>query len=186
MTYDLHENRFMNEKFLKERIVAAAKSAFSSVVSENPGVEFCCFSLYSDPDARTVCPSMNSRDNLEKAKNSDPNDFVYYKWSPAEWDHEYDGAEFFSDICEYLSDEADKIVGDQQRILFRENVFECCVSSLEQLRIEGFFTEKLVEPNVVVFSISDGSNKKEKEWISRINSEENSREFSEWIEAINN
>ncbi|ASJ56516.1 hypothetical protein BP422_24905 [Brevibacillus formosus] len=49
---------------LQLKIEAAAKVAFEQVRNKYSGQSFCGYALYSDSDAITVCPAVNSTDHL--------------------------------------------------------------------------------------------------------------------------
>nr|WP_229087862.1 DUF4303 domain-containing protein [Brevibacillus sp. M2.1A] len=88
----------MDFQVLQLKIEAAAKAAFEQVRNKYAGQSFCGYALYSDSDAITVCPAVNSTDHLNKMIAEDPDDAIYYRWSPGEWDHEFEGAECFKYI----------------------------------------------------------------------------------------
>ncbi|AST30107.1 DUF4303 domain-containing protein [Ralstonia pseudosolanacearum] len=172
----------MNLKELESRIEIAAAEAFGKIRRLYPGQNFCGYALYSDPDGVTVCSAVNSSDHLKEVVAEDPDDTIYYRWSPAEWDHEYEGSEFFAEICEMLRREAaglDPVDMDR----FRGNVYACCVAALESLKGKGFFSD-MDESGVVVFSISDGESDLEREWAARLNEKELAEEFSKWLTSL--
>jgi len=128
----------LNAQELHLKIVAATKSAFTQVRARYPNAEFCGYALYSDPDAITICPAANTCSHLEKMIFQDPSDAKYYRWSPGEWDHEFEGSEHFSEISKHLYDEAKKITSPHEHKLFKQKIYECCVDALESIKEEGF------------------------------------------------
>ncbi|WP_236673875.1 DUF4303 domain-containing protein [Ralstonia syzygii subsp. celebesensis] len=138
--------------------------------------------MYSDPDGSTVCSAVNSRINLEEAVAKDPSDATYYRWSPGEWDHEFEGSECFTEICDLLRKEATGL-GPIDIAEFKKNVYECCVVALESLREKGFFSD-MDESGVLVFSISDDESDSEGDWIARLNRKELAEEFRSWLASL--
>jgi len=149
----------------------------------NPNEEFCGYALYSDPDAITVCPAVNTRAHLEKMIANDPDDAVYYRWSPGEWNHEFEGAEYFKGIPSSLANEVNGIESPEEYKRFKQQVYECCVNTLEEMKREGFFSD-LGESGVLVFAISDATNESEADWIDRLNSKELAQNFRDWIASL--
>ncbi|CBJ40813.1 conserved hypothethical protein (plasmid) [Ralstonia solanacearum CMR15] len=172
----------MDFKGLEAKIEAAAAEAFERVRGRYPGRNFCGYALYSDPGGITVCPAVNSCDHLKGVVAEDPDDAIYYRWSPGEWDHEYEGSECFAEICEMLRKEAAGL-GSVDVDQFKGNVYECCVAALESLKGKGFFSD-MAESGVVVFSISDGESDLERGWAARLNDTELAEEFSKWLTSL--
>ncbi|MBB6674773.1 DUF4303 domain-containing protein [Cohnella nanjingensis] len=170
----------MDFQVLQSRIEAAAKEAFEQVRNKYPGQIFCGYALYSDSDAITVCPAVNSTGNLNKMMAGDPEDAVYYRWSPGEWDHEFEGAECFKEISDLLYNKVKDMKSTESHKRFNENVYECCVAALDSLKKEGFFFD-MNESGVVVFTVSDATHALECDWIARLNSNELALEFQNWI-----
>jgi len=173
----------LDSQGLEEKIRRAAESAFKQVRSRHPDEEFCGYALYSDADAITVCPSVNSRAHLEQMIANDPGDAEYYRWSPAEWNHEFEGAEHFQEISNYLRAEVKAIKSPEEHNGFKQQVYETCVNVLEDLKQAGFFSD-LNESGVLVFAISDGDNESEVDWISRLNAPELAEQFRNWIRTL--
>lgn len=173
----------MNLDELFAKIELAASQAFLLVRKKYPGQDFCGYALCLDPDAVTVAPSVNSVGHLQKMIGDDPDDAVYYRWSPGEWDHEFEGAEFFKGISASLRNEAKKIDSEDKREAFRSRVYECCVAALESLRSKGFFSD-MNDAGVLVFTISDAENALESDWIARLNRPDLAEEFRGWIASL--
>ncbi|WP_439893718.1 DUF4303 domain-containing protein (plasmid) [Ralstonia sp. 25C] len=165
------------------KIELAASQAFSLVREKYPGRGFCGYALYSDLDAVTVAPSVNSVGHLQKMISDDPDDAVYYRWSPDEWDHEFEGADFFKDISASLRNEVKKMDSEDKREAFRRSVYECCVAALESLKSKGFFSD-MNDADVLVFTISDAENALESDWIARLNRPDLAKEFRDWIVSL--
>lgn len=166
---------------LKENIKVAAVAAFSFVRAHYPDEKLCGYALYSDADAITVCPSVNTVGNLQKhLAEGFPEDAEYFRWSPAEWMYEYVGAENFAEISEMLSDLQRGITDPDEFSRFKQTVYESAVVALEELRAENFFNDLGAE-GVVVFAISDGDSPGRVEWISRLNSADLAARYEGWI-----
>ena len=162
---------------LIEKITLATINAFSELRKKHPLKEFIAFALYSDESAMTVLPSANTKSHLQKMQAEDSDDPLYYKFSTAEWEFEYIGAEYFDDICEYLRNEHESIDGDAEFELFQNEVFEICVEVLSKLKHERFFTSELL-----VFSVSDyRDTPREVNWIKKLNSKNDALEFKKWL-----
>nr|WP_026264107.1 DUF4303 domain-containing protein [Paenibacillus terrigena] len=172
----------MDFQLLQAKIKAAAMDAFERVRNQYPGQSFCGYALYSDADAITVCPAVNSTDNLNNMIAGDPEDAIYYRWSPGEWDHEFEGAEYFAEISSLLFNEVKGMKSVARVRQFKEKVYECCVAALDSLNEEGFFFD-LNESGVLVFTVSDATNALECDWIARLNRNELALEFQNWISS---
>ncbi|WP_152395859.1 DUF4303 domain-containing protein [Paenibacillus guangzhouensis] len=170
----------MDFQVLQLKIEAAAKASFEQVRNKYSGQSFCGYALYSDSDAITVCPAVNSIDHLNKMIAGDPDDAIYYRWSPGEWDHEFEGAEFFKDISNLLYSEVMSIQSTERHRGYKEKVYECCVAALDTLKKEGFFSD-MSESGVLVFTVSDDTHALECDWIARLNRKELAEEFHNWI-----
>ena len=165
------------------KIELAASQAFSIVRKKYPSQAFCGYALYSDPDAVTVAPSVNSVGHLQKMISDDPDDAVYYCWSPSELDHEFEGADFFKDISASLRNEAQKMDSEDKREAFRHSVYERCVAALESLKSKGVFSD-MNDTGVLVFTIFDADNMLESDWIARLNRPDLAKEFRDWIVSL--
>lgn len=171
---------------LKKEIVLASKKAFLEVQSHNTNEKLCSFALCSDDGAMTVCPSINTERHLKRALDSN-NGNLYFKFGTAEWQFEAQGAdEMFDAICDKVRGTALEVEDrDEDFLWFRQNLFETCVQSLEQLRREGFF-EKHCEPDfLLMFSVSDSDLSVEEELkkIARLNNPVVVKEFKQWTDT---
>ncbi len=173
----------MSFEVLRLKIEVAAAEAFRLIRRKYPQQMFCGYALYSDADAATVCPAMNSADHLKKMIDQDPEDAIYYRWSPGEWDHEFEGAECFAEVSNLLRDGAAKVRAEHERQAFKEGIYECCVAALESMKEKGFFSD-MGESGVLVFSLSNGDSELEADWIDRLNGRALADEFREWISEL--
>ncbi|CBJ35499.1 DUF4303 domain-containing protein [Ralstonia solanacearum] len=173
----------MNFEDLRLKIEVAATEAFELVRKKYPRQIFCGYALYSDADAATVCPAMNSVDHLKRMIDLDPEDAIYYRWSPGEWDHEFKGAECFAEVSNLLCEGAVRERAEHERQAYKEKIYECCVAALESMKTKGFFSE-MTESGVLVFSLSNGDSELEANWIARLNGRELADEFRAGISGL--
>jgi len=169
----------MDYELLQKSIKNAARLAFDSLREKYPNQVFCGYALYSDNDAITVCPAVNSEENLNQMVLNDPTDRVYYQWSVGEWDHESEGVEFFMEISKHLYQQRLFMENSEELMCFRNLVYEACVSALESMKDEGYFRSE--SDCVLVFSITDSSHDNECEWIDRLNKPRVSLDFKNWL-----
>ncbi|MBU4609447.1 DUF4303 domain-containing protein [Achromobacter sp. GG226] len=162
---------------LVDQIKQATRACFSALRTAHPEDTFCAFALYSDESAMTVCPSANTVSHLQQRHEEDPDDSLYYTWSPAEWQYEFWGHEHFDGVQAEIDAFHDAPHSDDEFARFQAQLFEACVAALAQLRAEGFFDDHLV-----VFSVSDWEDaNKEIAWAARLNSPAKAEEFRQWI-----
>jgi hypothetical protein len=163
----------INEHFQRD-IQAACNKAIAQFRNDHPDTEFCGFALYSDGDARTLVPAFNTPDHLMRMQAQNPDDWQYFKWSPAEWSHEAFGGEHFNELSRMLWRLADS-VRDEDFIQHRNQVFEHCVEALKPIASSAF------KGAICVFSVSDyQSLKDEMAWITALNNPEQAHEFKAW------
>lgn len=159
---------------LKENIRSAVEKVIDQILLEFPKEEICAFALYSDSDARTLAPSFNLRLHLVNMQAEDPDDKAYYKWSPAEWSHEFYGANFFDDISRELAKLSESVDEGKSFERYRNEIVESCVSILKE------FKSKL-NNSIFVFAVTDFDDiAKETYWIKTLNSKSEALEFEEW------
>jgi hypothetical protein len=142
---------------LRVEIQNAARQALQEVVAEYGTEAICGFSLYSDDGAMTVCPATNTLAHLRQHQERTPEEADYYKFSPAEWALEGDGAvEAFNAICTKVRTYVMALDEDEDRfVAFRDQLFETCVTVLEELRKAGEFQRFGIPQIPVVFAVSD-------------------------------
>lgn len=96
----------------------------------------------------TVCPSINTEHYLHKMIQDDPDSKLYYKYEPAEWKFESQGAdEAFDHICTKLRDYVFTFEDDnkgERFSNFRDTLYEICMESLEELN-QAFFLKFQIE-----------------------------------------
>ncbi|MFJ9588739.1 DUF4303 domain-containing protein [Streptomyces acidicola] len=154
-------------------LLAAARTAFTSLAEASGDGGYCGYAMYSDADARTVCCAVNTREHLARAQARDPDDAEYYRWNPAEWALESVGHEHLADVNRLLLSSSPH----------REHVYETCVAALETLVAEGALGRD--EDTVVVFAVSDHTDpQRETEWIRRLNTPSQARRHAQWIRTV--
>ena len=166
---------------LKAEIKTAVKEAFTAINAQHKDGDVYSFALYSDEGALTVCPSANTKTHLAEMISDDPDDAHYYKFEPAEWQYESVGAEKrFSAISRQLF-ETNKAGYDGSWSAFQKQLYETCISALEELRAEGFF-----EPSIfLLFTVSDTdqSPKQANAIVKRLNNNAYAEEYRLWTKS---
>lgn len=154
-------------------LLAAARTAFTSLTEASGDDGYCGYALYSDTDARTVCCAVNTREHLARAQARDSDDAEYYRWNPAEWALEGVGHEHLAEVNRLLLSSSPR----------REHLYETCVAALETLAAEGVLGRD--EDTVVVFAVSDHTDpQRETEWIRRLNTPSQARRHAQWIRTV--
>lgn len=174
----------MNFEILKHQIEAATKKAFLEMFEKHGVDKIYGFALYSDEGAMTVCPSTNT---LKHLTTVDQEDLDYYKYEPAEWKYEMQGADNeFNEISKQLREELDKNDDDDDWFSdFQNQLYAICIEVLEKLKNENFFQKIIGKDIFLNFTVSDYEFEKSevKEIISRLNDNEYKTEYLEWLET---
>jgi hypothetical protein len=177
----------MNFEILKEKIEDAAKKAFLEMYEKHGAEEIYSFALYSDEGAMTVCPASNTMKVMEGA---DEDDVLYYKYEPAEWAYEMQGAdEEFDEICTQLRTELYKHDDDDQWFEgFQTKLYSICIEVLEKLKNENFFTNITGKEVFLIFTVSDYEfDKKDlQDLIIRLNDNDYKSEYLDWMATWGN
>ncbi|MBO9694414.1 DUF4303 domain-containing protein [Chryseobacterium sp.] len=177
----------MDFEILKQQIEEAAKKAFLEVYEKHGAEEIYCFALYSDEGAMTVCPAANTMKVMEDV---DEDDALYYKYEPAEWTYEMEGADKeFNDICTQLRAELNRHDDDDQWFEgFQTQLFFTCIEVLEKLKNENFFTKITGKDIFLIFTVSDYEFEKKdlKDLIIRLNDNEYKSEYLNWMATWGN
>jgi len=156
------------------------KEVFESFQEKKGTESICGFALYSDESASSISISLNTRDHLDELMLANPDDKQYYKWSPAEWKYEGLESNRMNELSRKLFDVATEIE-ESEFVKFRDQVFDCCVRVLMQMKGEKVFSST-DEEFVLMFSVSDYSDiASEIKWVNTLNDEDLSKEFEEWI-----
>ena len=173
----------MNFEDLKQQIEDAARKAFLEIYEKHGAEKIYSFALYSDEGAMTVCPAVNTLENL---KNADEDDFLYYKYEPAEWAYEMEGAEVeFNEICTRLRNVLDQYEDEEWFAEFQNKLYETCIEVLEKLKSEDFFKRITGEDIFLIFTVSDYEFEKEdlKKIITRLNDNSYKDEYLGWMDT---
>lgn len=177
----------MDFEILKQQIEEAAKKAFLEVYEKHGAEEIYSFALYSDEGAMTVCPAANTMKAIE---NADEEDALYYKYEPAEWTYEMEGADKeFGEICTQLREELTKHDDDDQWFdSFQNKLYFTCIEVLEKLKNENFFTKITGKDIFLTFTVSDYEfeEKDLKDLIIRLNDNEYKSEYLNWMATWGN
>ncbi len=168
---------------LQDDIIAAAQAAFSEVLATRPSDDLCAFALYSDSGAMTVCPAMCTTGFLATKARDEPEEYLFYKYSPSEWPFEAAGAEAaFGNICKSLRDHLDLIEDDEEAFAaFRRSLMATCVQAQAQLK-QTFFAKR-PDDFLLLVTISDDDEPAEEllARVDRLNSSSVSEEFAAWV-----
>lgn len=174
----------MDFEILKQQIEKAARQAFLELYEKHGAENIYSFALYSDEGAMTVCPSANT---LETLKDIEEEDAIYYKYEPAEWTYEMQGAEgIFNDICTQLREELERNEDNDEWFNdFQAKLYSTCIEVLEKLKNENFFKNITGRDIFLIFTVSDYEFEKQdlKNIIIRLNDNEYKGEYLEWMET---
>ncbi|PWW19541.1 DUF4303 domain-containing protein [Chryseobacterium sp. AG844] len=177
----------MDFEILKQQIEDAARKAFLEVYEKHGAEGIYSFALYSDEGAMTICPAANT---LKAMENTDDEDALYYKYEPAEWTYEMEGAnKEFDEICTQLRAELTKHDDDGHWFEgFQMKLYSTCIEVLEKLKKENFFTKITGKEIFLIFTVSDYEFEKEKlkDLIVRLNDNEYKIEYLNWMAAWGN
>lgn len=137
----------MNREALAQDILAAARTAFSTLLAQHDNETFYAFALYTDEDCYTVVPAANSLEQYQakiaKTGDTDPAQLAYYKWASAEWAYESFAADPFDAICERLRHACDAVSDDEAAFsAFKADVHHAMIDALQRLDDTGFFGER--------------------------------------------
>ena len=174
---------------LKSKIEIATRQAFLEMFEKHGKDHIYGFALYSDDSAMTVCPSTNTVKHLEK---QDKDDFLYYKYEPAEWKYEMKGADkLFDEISELCYNEVSILEEDDEIYerdfeKYQNQLYEICIEVLEKLKSEKFFKQIVGEDILLLFTVTEYEFEKEKyqEIITRLNDNEYKNEYLDWLETL--
>lgn len=168
---------------LQADLEAAAKLALVEMTAAHPEETLCGFALYSDSGAMTACIASNTLSHLQRHQAENPDDQAYYKFSPAEWHFEGQGADRETQqICTRIREHVLDIEDSPGFDAFREQLYQTCVQALENLRNQGVFA-KFGADFLLVFSVSDDDPDPAVELanLSRLNSAATVEEFQAWL-----
>lgn len=184
---------------LAVEIEVATRKAFLEMVANHGSEGIYGFALYSDEGAMTVCPSTNTQTYLETKPKED---YMYYKYEPAEWNYEGDGAdEDFSAICNTLYnalegdfwsedtledlDEEEEEEDDEAFEAFQQSLYQTCIAVLVKLKEEEFFKTLIGKEIFLMFSVTDYEYDQEelKKMIIALNDNSYQQEYLDWMKT---
>lgn len=172
----------MDFELLKQKIEIATKNSFAEIFEKCGTENIYGFALYSDEGAMTVCPSTNTVQHLS---TTDQVDSAYYKFEPAEWKYEMEGADVeFNEICTLLRNELSRHEGHAEWFEnFRRQLYSACIDTLENLKNEGFFRGIIGEDVFLIFSVSgyEFHKNEAKNIITRLNNNKYKNEYLTWM-----
>ncbi|AYZ10845.1 DUF4303 domain-containing protein [Chryseobacterium arthrosphaerae] len=177
----------MDFEILKQRIEDAAKKAFLEMYEKHGREKIYSFALYSDEGAMTVCPAANT---LEMLETTEDDDALYYKYEPAEWAYEMEGADDeFNAIGTLLRTELSRHDEDDEWFEdFQARLYSACIEVLEKLKNEDFFRQITGQDIFLIFTVSDYEFEKQdlKDIIIRLNDNEYKSEYLGWMDTWGN
>ena len=170
---------------LKKNIKDATKQAFLEMYEKHGDEGIYAFALYSDEGAMTVCPSTNTLDYL--ATKKDDEDFKYYKFEPAEWKYEMQGANrLFNEISKLCWNEVEKNEDNDDAFeTFQNQLYQTSIEVLSELKSENFFRQIVGKDIFLIFTVTEYefSKKELKSIINVLNDNEYNKEYLEWMKT---
>jgi hypothetical protein len=158
----------------------ASVEALEALADAADAEDVCAVALYSDASAMSIDMVANTTSHLEEMRASDPDDALYYKWSPGEWALEGFATSAFAKPGALLRKLAAIERSSSEFERHRDRVFEVGVHVLEGLR-----KSRALDRRIAVFAVSDYSAPdSEIDWIARLNSKHEAAEFERWIESL--
>ena len=174
-----------NLDLFKKNLKSLTKETFVKCTKKIDIKNICGFALYSDNSAMTISVSLNTNIHLKENQNKEKGYDIYFKWTPGEWKYEMINSKEYEFLNKMLQDSHNEIE-DSYFLKHRNEVYNCGVEILEELKKEGVF-RRANEDFVVMFAISDFSEPElEIEFVKRLNSNPKTKEFKEWIESEEN
>lgn len=164
----------------KSKLKQSTEKVFFQLKGKHKNI--CAFSLYSDESAMSISISYNTKNHLQEMQDEDPDEKIYYRWSPGEWFRESYVTDEFEELNEELEPRTEERFSTEKGFSeFRDKVFNTAVEVLSELKDEGLFNE-FDEDFVLLFSVSEYENiEKEIEWVKQLNSEKSAKQFEEWL-----
>ena len=173
----------LNFERLTDEISMATESALDEVVAALRGEALAGFALCSDAGAMGVSPAFNTRANLGGNVRDDPQDAVYYRWSPGEWDLESRAGEHFESLNKSIRRSVATVPAEEFGE-FRAKLFDACVAALKRVKQQPRFTDVL-RGAAIVFAVTDLEDPPgEKAWIEALNKPQDAQEFGHWLDSL--
>ena len=128
---------------LYDLLTRASAEALQQLEDAADGDEVCAIALYSDASAMSIDMAANTSEHLEEMREDDPDDPIYYKWSPGEWALEDFATPVFA-AAQALLRKLEAIPKPQAEFeRHRDRVFEICVQVLAELRKSGALGKRI-------------------------------------------
>lgn len=170
-----------------ERLQPRLAAALRTLASAFPTAEVVGLGAYSDSDAGSVIPALNTRTNRDALVASDPEFAEDYTWSIGEWDRtpfDHPDASQLDDLPQELDRvrrEAQEALGADGLLAFRQAAWSAVAEAMANLFDEGFFDRW---PDAVqVWIPSDGVVRQSvlADWNARCNSAADAERFRAFI-----
>ena len=180
----------MNFEALSLKIEQATRDAFKEMFQQHGAEDIYAFALYSDEGAMTVCPSTNTVAFLNGLTAEEKEELPYYKFEPAEWAYEMQGADnAFNEISKTLDEELSKNdfqnEYEEEAVFnaFRKDLYDCCIAVLEKLKEEGFFKSLAGKEIFLLFTASEYEFSKSEltDIVKRLNNDAYAEEYLAWM-----
>jgi len=139
----------------------------------------CGFALYSDEEAMSLSVSVNTYKHHKNNVKEDPENKLYYKFNPEEWNEIIENNEL-DKINQILQENSLKIK-KKQFAEYRKNIYTLSLEVLNELKSNGLFKD-MKNDFVLLFSISDCDlSEMVIEYNKKYNSNEIVNEYEQWI-----
>jgi hypothetical protein len=182
----------MDFEALAQKIESATRAAFKEMFQQHGGEDIYAFALYSDEGAMTVCPSTNTVAFLNGLSAEAKEELPYYKFEPAEWAYEMQGADdAFNQISKALYTELTKNSYqneyEEEAVFdtFRQGLYDCCIAVLEKLKAEDFFNSLAGKEIFLLFTASEYEFPKSElaDIVKRLNNDVYEQEYLAWMKT---
>lgn len=143
----------LNQRALAEVATREGSAAFRKALTLYPTESFYAFCFYTDNDVTSVYPHAATEEGFSRiCPSDDPEDRLYYRWAPAEWDldfGQFDRPDPMLETNRMLfpregePSESDDSFGERKRITL-VTLTECLLS----IRSSGVFSGRSTKPRL--------------------------------------
>jgi hypothetical protein len=164
---------------LKTNLKEIANEIFRKYIQRHGIKDICGFALYSDEDAMSISISINTYKHHKNNIKEDPENKLYYKFNPEEWEEIIENNELdkFNKQLKQISLKLRK----KQLTDYRNNIFKLSVEILDELKTMQLF-ENMKSDFVLLFSISDCELPEIViEYNKKYNTNETANEYEQWL-----
>ncbi|PSU84434.1 hypothetical protein C0W35_22640 [Photobacterium kishitanii] len=138
----------------------------------------CAFALCVDSDFTVISPAFDLIDNYQNNINNDPDDSIYYRWSPAEWSYEQYNSNSFDKFSKLLNLFSSKYNNEEH---YKSDIVKIISSVFFKIRVNKLISDKVI----LSFTITDSSEYDyEMLAIKSGNSDEDYHQFKTWISLL--